>query len=458
MPTDDESDDATDGAPGDLPEDLVEFTHPLPQDDRLWRHPSEMSMGPPDDPRTREGTPLRAASTGRPRRGPRRGLADLRLWLVAGTSALAGAVLTLAILSLGGTFEADQGPSHSAGEVKITVPDNPGESEIALTQALAPSVASVSATGPMAAHRGTALVLRADGHLVTTADTVDGAQEITVTFADGSAAPATVVGVDDEDDLAVIKVDRADLTPVPIGDVDDVQLGARATVLSTVDMASGSSTVAVGLVSGLDEQVHPRSGASMHGLIQTNIRLSAAESGAPLVNSKGEVIGLITKRGPADDVPEPDGTAEATPDPSDSPVTPVTPVTQAAAEQGVTTRFAVSIDWVQDVAHDLISQGRVEQVWLGIRGGELSTTQATTMGHDGALVTEVAQESPAAHAGIETGDVIVAVDGEEVDSMSDLIVCLRRHDPGDAVSVDLLRTGVPTSMTITLAPRSDDAN
>ncbi len=379
----------------------------------------------------------------------------LRMGLVAATSATAGALITLLILSAGGTFDRSKEASPPAGVVRITVPENPGKSEIAMTEALAPSIASVSTTGPMSSATGTALVLSTDGHLVTTADAIDGAQEIVVTFADGIASAATVVGVDADDDVAVIKVDRTDLVPVPVGNTRTLQLGARATVLSTAERPAGSSAVAVGLISGLGEQIQLGSHKAMHGLIETSIRLSSTESGAPLVDSSGAVIGLVTRRGQTEDDTATSTSTANDDDPADGGSTPDRETGRAKTDGGVTIRFAISIDWVRDIAQDIITQGRVDHVWLGIRGGELSDEQVASSGYDGALVTEVADASPASSAGIEAGDVIVSVDGDDVDSMSDLIVGIRDKDPGDEVVVELVRQGTEQQTKVTLTTRAD---
>lgn len=359
-----------------------------------------------------------------------------RIWLVAGASGLAGVVATLAILAGTGSFDHEKDPAP-VEQVRISVPTDPGASEVELAQAVSPSVAHIAAEGPMGPTVGTAIVVRSDGHLVTSADAVDGAQQITVTFTDGQASAGTVVGADADDDLAVVKVDRTDLVPVTVGQELALQLGERTTVLSTADQVDGKATVAVGLVSGLGQRIDRSGGKSMHGMIQANIRLSTIETGAPLIDSAGAVVGLITRRG------------------QDTTTSTTTTDGRAPNSEGVTVRFATAISWAKNVADDLIDQGHVTQVWLGIRGGELSAAEVEAHGMDGARVTEVSDASPAETAGLEPGDIITTIDNGPITSMSDVIVRLRELDPGEEVPIGYQRSGAPDVALVTLAPRED---
>lgn len=421
MPFDDEADDAPDDASG--------FQPPLPPDDRLWRHPSELGAGGAGPTPPGGGRPAVRSTGGGP-----------RVWLVAGASGLAGAMLTMAVLAGTGQFDRGRDPAP-VEQVRISVPTNPGASEVELAQAVSPSVAHIAGLGPMGPTTGTAIVVRSDGHLVTTADAIDGAQQITVTFTDGQTSAGTVVGADADDDLAVVKVDRTDLVPVTVGQEQALQLGERTTVLSTAERVDGTSTVAVGLVSGLGQRVDRPGGRSMHGMIQTNIRLSSAETGAPLIDSAGAVVGLITRRG--------QDTGPDTTDATD------TTEGRTPTSEGVTVRFATAISWAKDVADDLIDQGHVTQVWLGIRGGELSPTEVEAHGLDGARVTEVSDASPAEAAGLEPGDIITTIESDTITSMSDVIVTLRQLDPGEEVPIGYQRGGAPGVALVTLAPRED---
>ena len=248
---------------------------------------------------------------------------------------------------------------------------------------------------------GTGVIHSADGHIVTNHHVVEDAVEIRVTLHDGQTYEATVVGSDEESDLAVIKIDAEGLTPASYADMDEVKPGMFAIA---VGMPLGLDySVTVGHVSALGRgnlyptdllmqmQRQSTSRLSIQNFIQTDASINPGNSGGPLVNLAGEVMGINT-------------------------------IVQGGVGGGF--GFAIPSDMVQRVAEQLVSSGKVSRAWLGISMTDLTyeKAQALEVGRNhGALVEEVFDDSPAKAAGLKRGDVIVAVDGDEVQDSKDVV-------------------------------------
>ena len=244
--------------PDDEPDDAFGFQPPLPPDDRLWRHPSE--LGP-------AGASQSVTIVNRPK-------VATRVWVVGSVSAVLGSALTLAILLGTGAFSPDTAPAP-VEVVPIQVPRETGADELAWAEPVLPAVARVDAQTASGDRNGTGVIYRSDGHLLTSADAVEGATTITVTFSDGTAETADIVGIDSADDVAVIHVDRTDLPTATIGSATSLELGERAVVISSVNDRPGAPTVGVGLISGLSQRVEESDGEVLHDMVQTNVRLAA---------------------------------------------------------------------------------------------------------------------------------------------------------------------------------------
>jgi len=268
---------------------------------------------------------------------------------------------------------------------------------------------------------GTGVIHSADGHIVTNHHVVEDAVEIRVTLHDGQTYEATVVGSDEESDLAVIKIDAEGLTPASYADMDEVKPGMFAIA---VGMPLGLDySVTVGHVSALGRgnlyptdllmqmQRQSTSRLSIQNFIQTDASINPGNSGGPLVNLAGEVMGINT-------------------------------IVQGGVGGGF--GFAIPSDMVQRVAEQLVSSGKVSRAWLGISMTDLTyeKAQALEVGRNhGALVEEVFDDSPAKAAGLKRGDVIVAVDGDEVQDSKDVVYRVAGHLAGDELSVTFVRNG-----------------
>ena len=392
MPTDDDGDD-----------DAPVFGLPLPPDDRLWRHPSE--LGP--------AAPPPAAAVDRARHP--------RMWSIAVVSGLVGAVLTVGVVAAAGGLRERVVEQPTALEKVAVNPQTTlaafsatsgnADRVVALTQTVAPAVVRVQVTGANGRTTGSGVLYRTDGYLLTNAHLVAGALSVVVVLADGTELDGAVVGSDDWTDVGVVHVDRSDLDTATIGSTAQLQVGQRAIAIGApLDAATGPS-VSVGVISALGRKAQATDGTWMHGLLATDARFGPEASGGALVDEDGSVIGLTTVVGSASNAPSASSLSYATP-----------------------------IEVATAAADDIIATGKAHHAWLGVEGYDLSDAQAKDLAvGGGALVTKVTDGSPAEVAGLQSGDVITAFDGQPVSSMSTLVAGLRRHAPGDTVTISYTR-------------------
>lgn len=304
---------------------------------------------------------------------------------------------------------------------------------------------------PMATGEGSGFVWDRQGHIVTNNHVVSGARKITVTFADGTAAPATIVGTDPESDLAVIKVDptAVKLEPVAIGDSTQVKVGQFVLAIGNPFGLEGSMTF--GIVSALGRSLPANSESSLTSggatytipdIIQTDAPVNPGNSGGVLLDLNGNLIGV--------------------PSAIESPV---------RASSGV--GFAIPSAIVKQVVPELIQNGKFTHPWIGISGGTLTTDVAQAMGlaptQRGALVVDVTAGSPAEKAGLVGsareatidgqsvrvgGDIIIGIEGQPVRRFEDLVTYLARYGKvGQTVKLTILRAGQETNVSLTLAAR-----
>lgn len=270
------------------------------------------------------------------------------------------------------------------------------------------------------AAEGSGVVYSADGYIVTNNHVVDGAQSVEVRFSDGTTADAQIVATDATQDLAVIQVEgRDDLTPVTFADSSSVQVGDIAVAIGSPLGLEG--TVTTGIVSALDRSMTvsgeqgggmgQQSSSTLNGLIQTDAAINSGNSGGALVNGDGELIGI--------------NTAIATTD-----------------SGSIGLGFSIPSNTVQDTVEQLIQNGSVEQGYLGV-------SVADTDGN-GAMVLSVEPDSPAAQAGIQEGDVIVAIDGTPVTSASEVVAAVRATSSGTDIAITYMRDQQQTDTTATL--------
>jgi putative serine protease PepD len=267
--------------------------------------------------------------------------------------------------------------------------------------------------GGTAQAQGSGWVYDSDGHIVTNDHVVDGAQSISVRFWNGKTYSATVVGTDQSTDLAVIRVDApsSELHPLQVGDSSAVQVGDGVVAIGSPFGLEG--TVTSGIVSALHRAITAPNNFTINDSIQTDAAINHGNSGGPLLNTQGQVIGVNAQIK------------------SDS-----------NGNEGV--GFAIPSNTVHSIASQLISSGKVEHAYLGV---SIDATAST------ARIAEIRPSTPAAGAGLKAGDVVVDVDGKTISSGDDLTRVIDAHKPGDKISVTYKRGGSEHTVSLTLATR-----
>lgn len=388
----------------DDPDDDAGFIPPLPQDDRLWRHPSEMAG------------PNAPSSPPHHRRSSKTGLiAFIALGLIMSAAGLA---------AIGGF--SSSGPSQPSTTFAIG-PAADALPETALSS-IAPAIVQITIDRPTASVVVTGLIIRADGHVVTASDPIEGARSITVRTSDGRAYNATVVGIDAADDLAVIDIEGSGLPTPTFGDVASVDQGDTVFVIGRTE-SDPRSWVAAGVFQSVGMRLETADGTSMHGMIGSSIDAKPPTESAVLCTPAGEVIGLLTSRSPA-------ALRSAY---SDSPAS-------TLALPRISNSFAHSVTWTRHVADDIIDTGSVHHGWLGVM-----TTDAP---EGGASVESVAATSPAERAGLRSGDRITSLGDSKLQNSSDLVVALREHTANELVVISYVRDGISAKTSAKLSDRS----
>ena len=398
------------------PDDAIGDDEPqapvLPPDDRLWRHPSEVAAhGPPHDGTTAS-------------RGPS------RPWMLALLAAATSAVLTMGTVAVVGGFESRvrtvpvvERLALPAGSLSTTA-GAATASVTALADSLRPAVVGLLAQRDSRSRRGSGVLFRSDGHVLTNAHVVDGAETVVVKTSDGVRAEARLIGIDPGTDLAVVKVDEwASVATAPLGTATALEAGQAVMAVGAWAGADGPTPAAVGAVRALGGRLDRATAPALVDLIMTDTPIAAAWSGGALVDDRGAVVGIITS-----------------------------PATPAPGTTGV--GFATPIDYARAVADQLVTTGRVVAPWMGIEGGDLDAGTAAAMGMEGgAVVKQVRAQSPAQRAGLAPNDVIASVDGVPVLSMVALRIVLRSHRPGDLVHLTVVRQDAHRAVEVTLAER-----
>jgi len=332
--------------------------------------------------------------------------------------ALVGASVAGGIVAIA---DHDDGPTPAAATATVTPVAATTNAIAALVQKVQPSVVSIhddvtqtdqfgqTQSGQAA---GSGFVLSADGYIVTNNHVIDGATNITVDVHDGSTVDAKVVAADPGSDLAVLKVDRTGLTPLPLGSSSELQVGDQLVAIGNALDLSGGPTVTTGIVSATDRSLNEENGVALTDMIQTDTAINPGNSGGPLLNMAGEVVGINT----------------------------------AVAGEAQNIGFAISIDHAKSLIEQL-QQGDVPaHAMLGVG------TRPTEDGA-GVEVAEVDSGSAAAKAGLQAGDVITAVDGTATDDPDTLGGAIADHQPGDQVKVTYTREGTSHDVTVTLGAR-----
>ena len=319
-----------------------------------------------------------------------------------------------------GVASTDTASTDDGGPPALTS-DRVGDIE-AIAASVLPSVARIDVPGPGQAS-GSAVVLRDDGYLVTNAHVVGDATDVQVTFGDGRAREAEVVGTAAFTDLAVVRVDETDL-PAATFTEDTPSVGALTVAIGSP--FGLDATVTSGIVSALDRDLATAE-VQLSGLIQTDAAINPGNSGGALVNRRGQVIGINTAI-----------------------------LSSSQSNSGV--GFAIPAGIVATISDKLIREGEVVPAFLGIQGEDVTPEVAERFDTQaGAVVLRVYGDTPAADGGLQEGDVIVALEGNEVSSMVQLSSAIQRRDPGETVTLRVVRDGEERDLEIKLTERPSGA-
>jgi S1-C subfamily serine protease len=293
----------------------------------------------------------------------------------------------------------------------------------AIAATVGPSVVTVvSLVDGTEVATGSGVIITSDGEVITNEHVVRGADEVRVRLM-GETEPrdAEVLASDPPNDLALLRVDGSGFQPAVIAAPDAIAVGEQVVAIGFALGLDGAATVSTGVVSALERTLLTEDGA-LGGLVQTDAPISSGNSGGPLVNARGEVVGINTA------------------------------VATISAGTATNVGFAISARDLIDEIDALRRRSQGDELVEGFLGVAIENR---TDGGSGALITEVSADSPAEAAGIEVGDVVVAADGRAIDGQGGLIARIRDSEPGAEFTLTILRDGERVERTATLAERTN---
>ncbi|NLA10926.1 MAG: PDZ domain-containing protein [Firmicutes bacterium] len=354
------------------------------------------------------------------------------LFVIGFCGVLAGALVTCFLLEGMPPSPAGDSPQppSAAGEAPAELPP-PHEEDLAVVEVVSrvmPAVVAVNSYVPgsyfgrsvlMQSGSGSGVIIAEDGYIITNQHVIDGAEQIIVLTADSRSFEATVVGEDQLTDLALLKIEEKALPHASLGDSGTVRAGE--TVLAAGNpLGFLKHTVTRGIVSALEREVRASQSQYAYTYIQTDAVINRGNSGGPLVNLRGEVVGINSAK-----ISEAEGIG-----------------------------LAIPSNTVKRVADDLREDGRVRRPQMGILIQNLSAHTGDST-DQGVHISEVNPGSPAVAGGLQVGDVIVAVGSREVRYIAQLFDALLSYYPGDTVELTVMRNG--RSRTVTVVPGEAEA-
>jgi S1-C subfamily serine protease len=379
---------------------------------RTYDPPPREGSGPPAPP-PRSAPPGGSDPASPRRRSP---------WLAAiGGGAVSAVVVSAVLLGTGIAGDNAQpatAPSTNGAPVTINASDGKGDLVRTIYSAASPSVASVRTSQGS----GTGFLVDSNGTIVTNAHVVGDNQQVQVRFNDkGQYHDAQVLSVDASTDLAAIKVDASEaqgIRPLQLADSDSAKVGDSVVAIGYP--LGLDRTATAGIVSGLERQIQSPNGFSIDKVIQTDAAVNPGNSGGPLLNDKGEVIGVNSQIATA----------------------------AGGGEGNVGIAFAIPANTVKQVLPQLESGAAVQHAYLG-----LQTTAAQS--GSGAQIADATAGGPADRAGLQAGDVVTKVDGKAISTPDDVAAAIAADKPGDKVEVQVQRGGSEHSVEVTLGQRPE---
>jgi len=366
--------------------------------------------------------------------------------------ALVGAAVTLGVLAATGELgDGDvtviretapittgaASPSDAAVVAEEAVQRGDGALSVAeIVRRESPAVVLIEAGSGSSGGLGSGFLIDRDGHILTNAHVVDDSEDITVTFSDGTEEEASILGLDKSTDLAVLKIGSVPegVRPVPLGSSGGLVVGQE--VVAIGNPYGLERTATTGIVSALERTIESPNGFTIQNTIQTDAAINQGNSGGPLFDRAGRVIGMNS---------------------------------QIASRDGgnVGLGFAVPIDTIKPIARSVIDGGEPEHAWIGITGRDLTPAMAKALdldGRRGVVIAGVEKDGPAAKAELKAagnadavvprgGDLIIAINGGAVQDMADVSRAIASRRVGESVTVTVLRDGQEKTVTLRLEDR-----
>jgi S1-C subfamily serine protease len=323
-------------------------------------------------------------------------------------------------------------PPVAVEEQPVTAPEvavNESRTQVeVVAEAVLPTVVQIDIDGGGAlgtsSGNGSGVVYRSEGYIITNNHVVAGADRMNIVFADGTRESASLIGRDPLSDIAVVKVDRDDLTAIGIGDSSALRVGQLAVAIGSPFGLEGSVTA--GVISALNRPINVGEGIRLPNVIQTDAPINPGNSGGALVGADGKLIGINSA------------------------------ILTAGSPANAGVGFAVPVTTAVDIADELIESGSVTYPFLGVEGSNVPPAAAERLGvEQGALITSVEPDTPAADAGLRNDDVVTQLGDVEITSMDDLIIAVRQAEVGDVVEVVYIRNQEERTAEVTLVERPD---
>ncbi|WP_312700325.1 trypsin-like peptidase domain-containing protein [Sedimentibacter sp.] len=269
---------------------------------------------------------------------------------------------------------------------------------------------------------GSGFIVDSNGYIVTNSHVIEDGKydQITVSLIDGTTEVGEVLWYDKSLDLAVVKINRTNLPVVELGDSNELMVGEPVVAIGNPMTLDLERTVTQGIISGLNRSIVFENGTVIEPLLQTDASINEGNSGGPLFNAKGQVIGINTAK------------------------------MKTAEGLG----FSIPINTAKPIIDRIIKEGKLSSVYVGISGVEVETYEAAlgieVQAEYGVVIAEVVKDSPAAISGLQVGDVITAIDGDKIETMQELKIKLYEYKDGDNTEITFLRNGSEQKVSLTL--------
>lgn len=269
---------------------------------------------------------------------------------------------------------------------------------------------------------GTGEVLDANGNILTNNHVVEGERSITVTFRDGRSVAAKIIGADPDTDLAVIRVEGPAAPPIALGSSANLEVGEEVVAMGHALGLPGGPTVTAGIISALGRSIDAGNDQVYRHLIQTDAAINPGNSGGPLLNRKGQMIGINS----------------------------------AKIESGEGVGFAIAIDQALPLVQELIAKGKIERGYLGVSTVTITPALAKSRGlgvSTGVGLVSVANDSPAGRAGLRANDILVGAAGKPLRNVADLDDLLLHFRSGSTVRIEVVRAGSTVTVEVAVGSR-----